>query len=80
MRNPPAWLAGAWGSLESPICSLHDSQATASQAPRAMTMSELIASIAHEVSQPLAMFHARKKLRRHLPALGGIVESPVSVD
>jgi C4-dicarboxylate-specific signal transduction histidine kinase len=54
MRNPPAWLAGAWGSLELPICSLHDSQATASQAPRAMTMSELIASITHEVNQPLA--------------------------
>ena len=26
------------------------------------------------------MFHARKKLRRHLPTLGGIVESPASVD
>jgi RNA polymerase sigma-70 factor, ECF subfamily len=25
------------------------------------------------------MFHARKKLRRHLPTLGGIVESPASV-
>ena len=24
------------------------------------------------------MFHARKKLRRHLPALGGIVESPAT--
>jgi C4-dicarboxylate-specific signal transduction histidine kinase len=54
MRNPPAWLACAWGSLEVPTGSLHDSQATASQAPRAMTMRELIASIAHEVNQPLA--------------------------
>ena len=26
------------------------------------------------------MFHARKILRRHLPTLGGIVESPASVD
>lgn len=26
------------------------------------------------------MFHARKKLRRHLPTLGGIFESPGSVD
>ena len=26
------------------------------------------------------MFHARKNLRRHLPTLGGIVESPLSVD
>ena len=26
------------------------------------------------------MFHAREKLRRHLPSLGGIVESPASVD
>jgi RNA polymerase sigma-70 factor, ECF subfamily len=26
------------------------------------------------------MFHARKKLRRHLPTLGGMVESPASVD
>ena len=26
------------------------------------------------------MFHARKNLRRHLPTLGGIVESPASVD
>ena len=26
------------------------------------------------------MFHARKNLRRHLPGLGGIVESPASVD
>ena len=54
MRNPPAWLAGAAGSLEVPAGSPHDSQATASQAPRAMTISELIASIAHEVNQPLA--------------------------
>ena len=54
MRNPPTWLAGAWGSLQAPTGSLHDSQATASQALRAMTMSELIASIAHEVNQPLA--------------------------
>jgi C4-dicarboxylate-specific signal transduction histidine kinase len=54
MRNPPAWLACAWRSLEVPTVTLHDSQATASQAPRAMTMRELIASIAHEVNQPLA--------------------------
>jgi C4-dicarboxylate-specific signal transduction histidine kinase len=54
MKNPPAWLAGAWGSLQVPTGSMHDSQATASQAPRAMTMRELIASIAHEVNQPLA--------------------------
>jgi signal transduction histidine kinase len=54
MRNPPAWLAGAWGSLEVPAGSLHDSRAAASQAPRAMTMREQIASIAHEVKQPLA--------------------------
>jgi RNA polymerase sigma-70 factor, ECF subfamily len=26
------------------------------------------------------MFHARKMLRRHLPTLGGMVESPASVD
>ena len=54
MRNPPAWLAGVWDSLEVPAGSLHDSQAAASQAPRAMTMNELISSIAHEVNQPLA--------------------------
>jgi C4-dicarboxylate-specific signal transduction histidine kinase len=54
MRNPPAWLDGAPGSLEAPTGSLQDSQATGSQAPRAMTMTELIASIAHEVNQPLA--------------------------
>jgi C4-dicarboxylate-specific signal transduction histidine kinase len=54
MRNPPTWLAGAWDSLEGPTGSQHDLQATASQAPRAVTMSELIASIAHEVNQPLA--------------------------
>jgi C4-dicarboxylate-specific signal transduction histidine kinase len=54
MRNPPAWLAGAWDSLEVPGSPLHDSQATPSQAPCAMTMNELIASIAHEVNQPLA--------------------------
>jgi C4-dicarboxylate-specific signal transduction histidine kinase len=54
MRNPPAWLAGAWGSLAVPTGSPHDSQATASEAPRAMTIRELIASVAHEVNQPLA--------------------------
>jgi C4-dicarboxylate-specific signal transduction histidine kinase len=54
MRNPPAWLAGELGSLEVPSGSMHDSQATASHAPRAMTMRELFAAIAHEVNQPLA--------------------------
>jgi C4-dicarboxylate-specific signal transduction histidine kinase len=54
MRNPPAWQAGELGSLEAPSGSLHDSQATASHAPRAMTMRELVAAIAHEVNQPLA--------------------------
>jgi C4-dicarboxylate-specific signal transduction histidine kinase len=54
MRNPPARLAGAWDSQEVPRGPLHDSQATPSQAPRAATMDELIASIAHEVNQPLA--------------------------
>jgi C4-dicarboxylate-specific signal transduction histidine kinase len=54
MRNPPAWLAGAWGCLEVPTGSVRDSQATASQARRAMTMRELVAAIAHEVNQPLA--------------------------
>jgi C4-dicarboxylate-specific signal transduction histidine kinase len=56
MRNPPAWLTSAWGSLEAE--SLHESQASASRAPRAMTISELIASIAHEVNQPLAAIMA----------------------
>jgi C4-dicarboxylate-specific signal transduction histidine kinase len=54
MRNPPAWLAGPWGSLDASTGSLHDWQATSFQAPRAMTTNELIASIAHEVNQPLA--------------------------
>jgi C4-dicarboxylate-specific signal transduction histidine kinase len=54
MRNPPAWLSGGWASLEAPTGSPHDSQATASQAPRVLTMSELVASITHEVNQPLA--------------------------
>lgn len=42
------------GSPEVPTGWPHDSQATASLAARAMTTSELIASIAHEVNQPLA--------------------------
>jgi C4-dicarboxylate-specific signal transduction histidine kinase len=54
MKNPRAWLAGAGNSLQAPTGSLHDSQATASQAPGATKMNELIASIAHEVNQPLA--------------------------
>jgi C4-dicarboxylate-specific signal transduction histidine kinase len=54
MRNPPEWLAGACGSLEVPTGSLHASQDTASQSRRCMTMRELIASVAHEVNQPLA--------------------------
>jgi C4-dicarboxylate-specific signal transduction histidine kinase len=54
MRNPPAWLAGVCGSLEVSTDSVHDSQTTASRAPHVMTMRELIASIAHEVNQPLA--------------------------
>jgi C4-dicarboxylate-specific signal transduction histidine kinase len=54
MRNPPTRLASAWISPEVPADSLQDSQATASQAPRTMTMTELIASVAHEVNQPLA--------------------------
>jgi len=54
MRNPPAWLAGAWGSQEVPTTLLHDSPTSAPQALRAATLSELIASIAHEVNQPLA--------------------------
>jgi len=54
MRNPRAWPASVWGSLEVPAGSPHDSQVTASAAPYAMPMTELIASIAHEVNQPLA--------------------------
>ena len=54
MRNPPEWLAGVWGSPEVPTTFLHDSQTSAPQALRATTLSELIASIAHEVNQPLA--------------------------
>jgi C4-dicarboxylate-specific signal transduction histidine kinase len=54
MRHPPAWQAGALGSLEVLSGLMHDSQATASHAPRAMTMRELVAAIAHEVNQPLA--------------------------
>jgi C4-dicarboxylate-specific signal transduction histidine kinase len=54
MRNPPAWQAGELGSLEGPNSSMHDSQAMASHASRAMTMKELVAAIAHEVNQPLA--------------------------
>ena len=54
MRNPPVRLAGAWDSREAPGSSSHDPQATPPQAPRAPTMNELIASIAHEVNQPLA--------------------------
>jgi signal transduction histidine kinase len=54
MNNPPAWLAGAGNSLQAPAGSMHDSQASASQAPRPMSMNELLASIAHEVNQPLA--------------------------
>jgi C4-dicarboxylate-specific signal transduction histidine kinase len=54
MKNPPAWLAGAWGSPEVPTTLLHNSQTSAPQAPRDTTISELIASIAHEVNQPLA--------------------------
>jgi C4-dicarboxylate-specific signal transduction histidine kinase len=54
MKNLPAWQAAALGFLEAPSGSLHDSHAPAPQLPRAMTMRELIASIAHEVNQPLA--------------------------
>jgi C4-dicarboxylate-specific signal transduction histidine kinase len=56
MRNPPVRLAGAWERepREVPGSSSHDWQAAPPQAPRAMTMNELIASIAHEVNQPLA--------------------------
>jgi C4-dicarboxylate-specific signal transduction histidine kinase len=54
MNNPPACQAGAGNSLQAPAGSLHDSQATPPQAPRPMTMKELLASIAPEVNQPLA--------------------------
>jgi RNA polymerase sigma-70 factor (ECF subfamily) len=44
-----------------------------------------LAEIAEITCAPLGtvkarMFHARKKLRRHLPTLGGLVELPASVD
>jgi signal transduction histidine kinase len=54
MRNPSAWHADAWALPDGQSCSPHDSQATAAHAPRAMTMNEFVASIAHEVNQPLA--------------------------
>jgi C4-dicarboxylate-specific signal transduction histidine kinase len=52
MRNPPPWQADVLGIPEAP--SWNDSQATAPQASREVTMRELVASIAHEVNQPLA--------------------------
>ena len=54
MRNPPAWRADALGFAEGLSYPSYDSQATAPHGPRAMTMRELVASIAHEVNQPLA--------------------------
>jgi C4-dicarboxylate-specific signal transduction histidine kinase len=54
MKIPPAWQAGAMGSLEVLSGSMHDSQGTTPHARRAMTMRELVAAIAHEVNQPLA--------------------------
>jgi C4-dicarboxylate-specific signal transduction histidine kinase len=54
MGNLSARHAHAWASEEGLSCSAHDSQAPAQHGPRAMTMRELVASIAHEVNQPLA--------------------------
>jgi C4-dicarboxylate-specific signal transduction histidine kinase len=53
MTHQLAWQAGILGS---PVLSgsVIDSQATPSPVPRTMTVRELIASIAHEVNQPLA--------------------------
>lgn len=54
MRDLPAWEAAALGSPEGLSYASYDSPAAASHAPHTMTMRELIASIAHEVHQPLA--------------------------
>ena len=53
MTHELAWQAGILGSLV-PSGSMIDSQATMSPVPRTTTVRELIASIAHEVNQPLA--------------------------
>jgi C4-dicarboxylate-specific signal transduction histidine kinase len=54
MSNPPAYQDGELGTGEVPSDSMHESRASACHVPRAMTMRELVAAIAHEVNQPLA--------------------------
>jgi C4-dicarboxylate-specific signal transduction histidine kinase len=53
MTHQLAWQAGILGSLV-PSGSMTDSQAMPPHVPRTTTVRELIASIAHEVNQPLA--------------------------
>jgi signal transduction histidine kinase len=53
MAHQLAWLAGIFGSFEIPSAALNEPLPRRPQVPRVLTMREFVASIAHEVNQPL---------------------------
>jgi C4-dicarboxylate-specific signal transduction histidine kinase len=54
MAHQLAWLAGILGSFKIPSGALDEPLPRQTRVPRALTMREFAASIAHEINQPLA--------------------------